>query len=109
MQEEPRTPNLYFHPKIHKKSNPGRPIVSSINSHSSKISEFVDIHLKDIVDKIKSHIKDTTDFIKKIEMIENLPEHAILVTMDVKSLFTQIPHSEGINALEKLKRITSIE
>ena len=40
-------------------------------------------------------------------MIANLPNDAILVTMDVKSLFTQIPHSEGINAvaraLEKLK------
>ena len=107
MQKEPRTPKLYFRPKIHKPNNPGRPIVSSMNSHSSKISEFVDIHLKDIVDNIKSHIKDTTDFIKKIEMIANLPDDAILVTMDVKSLFTQIPHSEGINAvaraLEKLK------
>lgn len=72
-----------------------------MNSHSSKISEFVDIHLKDIVDNIKSHIKDTTDFVKKIESIEELPEDAILVTMDVKSLFTQIPHNEGINAVAK--------
>ena len=107
IQEDPKTPNLYFRPKIHKTNNPGRPIVSSINSHSSKISEFVDIHLKDIVDNIKSHIKDTTDFIKKIEMLKDLPQDAILVTMDVKSLFTQIPHSEGINAvaraLEKLQ------
>ena len=83
------------------------PIVSSINSHTAKISHYVDIHLEPIVNGIKSHIKDTTDFINKIEQITNLPENAILVTMDVKSLFTNIPHSEGINAvaraLEKLE------
>ena len=80
--------------------------------YKEKISEFVDIHLKTIVEIIKSHIKDITDFIKKIEMIDNLPKEAILVTMDVKSLFTQIPHSEGINAvakaMEKLKEIRDI-
>ena len=107
MQLNPRTPNLYFRPKIHKPEVPGRPIVSSINSHSSKISAFVDIHLEEIVNGIKSHIKDTTDFINKVETITNIPEDTILVTMDVKSLFTQIPHSEGINAvaraLEKLE------
>ena len=74
------------------------------------ISHFIDIHLQPIVNGIKSHIKDTTDFINKIEKILNLPKEAILVTMDVKSLFTNIPHAEGINAvakaLEKLKDIT---
>ena len=56
---------------------------------------------------IKSHIKDTTDFINKIEQIRDITNNTILVTMDVKSLFTQIPHSEGISAvaraLEKMK------
>ena len=41
----------------------------------------------------------------------NLPKEAILVTMDVKSLFTNIPHTEGVNAVakapEKLKDITN--
>ena len=108
IQLNPQTPNLYFRPKIHKADVPGRPIVSSIDSHSSKISAFVDIHLEEIVNGIKSHIKDTTDFINKVEEIENIPEDTILVTMDVKSLFTQIPHNEGINAvartLERLEK-----
>jgi hypothetical protein len=98
-QTSPKTPNMYFRPKVHKTDIPGRPIVSSINSHSSKISHFVDIHLQPIISEIKSHIKDTTDFINRIEKIKTIPENTILVTMDVKSLFTNIPHTEGINAV----------
>ena len=40
-----RTPRLYLLPKIHKAGNPGRPVVSSIDCHTSKISEYVDYHL----------------------------------------------------------------
>ena len=101
LQNNSKTPNMYFLPKIHKTNNPGRPIVSSIGSPTAKISHFVDIHLEKIVNEIKSHIKDTTDFINKIETITDLPENTILVTMDVKSLFTNIPNTEGINAVAK--------
>ena len=69
--------------------------------YTAKISHFVDIPLEKIVNEIKSHIKDTTDFINKIETITDLPENTIIVTMDVKSLFTNIPNREGINAVAK--------
>ena len=101
IEHNPKTRNLYFRPKMHKTDTPGRPIVSSIHSHSSRISEFVDIQLEPIVNNIKSHIKDTIDFINKIETIQNIRKDTILVTMDVKSLFTQIPHTEGINAVAR--------
>ena len=58
-------------------------------------------HLEKIVNEIKSHIKDTTDYSNKIETITDLPENTIVVTMDVKSLFTNIPNIEGINAVAK--------
>ena len=41
-----KTPYFYLLPKIHKPNNPGRPVVSSINCPTSKISEFVDFHLQ---------------------------------------------------------------
>ena len=41
-----RTPYFYLLPKIHKPNNPGRPVASSINCHTAKISEFVDFHLQ---------------------------------------------------------------
>ena len=38
-----RTPIFYMLPKIHKINNPGRPIISSVNSHTEKISAYGDI------------------------------------------------------------------
>ncbi|XP_068759726.1 uncharacterized protein [Montipora capricornis] len=37
-----RTPVFYLLPKIHKPNNPGRPVVSSVNSHTEKLSAYVD-------------------------------------------------------------------
>ena len=45
-----------------------------------------------------SHIKDTTDFLNKLSNLGNLPNNAILVTLDVSSLYTNIPHNQGIDA-----------
>ena len=44
-----KTRKFYIQPKIHKKDNPGRPVVSSVNYHSSHISKYVDYHLQPIV------------------------------------------------------------
>ena len=33
----PKTPTLKLPPKVHKENHPGRPIVSSINSHSTTL------------------------------------------------------------------------
>ena len=46
-------------------------------------------------------MKDTTDFFNKTKNIE-VPPNAILVTMDVKSLYTNIPNDEGISAIDEL-------
>ena len=32
------TPNFYMQPKIHKQGNPGRPVISSVNCNTTKIS-----------------------------------------------------------------------
>ena len=83
-------------PKIHKEGNPGRPVVSSVNCHTSKISKFVDYHIQPLAKELPSYVKDTTDFINKVKDIGPLPENSYLVTMDVSSLYTNIPHDEGL-------------
>jgi len=97
---QPRTPQLYLLPKIHKNKLPvpGRPIVSASNSPTEKISQLADHFLQPIVCTTKSFVKDTTDFINKIEQIPYLPNNAILATIDVTSLYTNIPNDEGIQA-----------
>lgn len=96
-----RTSVFYTLPKIHKRLNkpPGRPIVSGNKSCTEMISHFCDFHLRNIVSKTKSYIKDSYDFLDKIKKIKNLPKETLLVTMDVSSLYTNIDHVEGIDAV----------
>ena len=97
---KPRTPKFYILPKIHKENNPGRPVISSINCHTSKISKYVDYHLQPIIKQIPSCVQDTNDFINKINN-HNIPKESIFVTLDVKSLYTNRPNPEGIAAVKK--------
>ena len=99
----PKTPTLKLPPKVHKEKHPGRPIVSSINSHSTKISEYVDHHLQPYTKDIKSYIKDTKDFLNHLDKVPtNISKNSYLVTLDVKSLYTSIPNEEGINIIKDI-------
>ena len=84
--------------KIHKKNPVGRPIISGCDGPTERISSFIDNILQRIAKTQKSYIKDTTDFINFIERT-NVPENTILVSMDVTSLYTNIPQEEGIDTV----------
>ena len=92
---------FYLVPKIHKKNNPGRPVISSVNCHTTKLSKYVDHFIQPLAKKVKSYIRDTTDLINKIKHIKRIPRNAILVTMDVRSLYSNIKHNDGIAALKE--------
>lgn len=87
----PRIPVFYTLTKIHKPTPVGRPIVAT---------SFVDSLLQPIAKSQKSYLKDTTDFVNFIER-RNLPGDVFLVSLDVTSLYTNIPQEEGINTLCK--------
>ena len=72
-----------FYPqlKIHKEANPGRPVVSSVNYHTTNISKYVDYHLQTIIKEIPSYAKDTQDFLKKLEKVKDIPQESLLVTL----------------------------
>ena len=95
-----RTPSFYFLPKIHKKEIKGRPIISGNGSPTEKISALVDELLKDYVKQIPSYVRDTSDFIQKVEAFTH-PSDYFLVTMDVSSLYTNIPNHEGITSVRR--------
>ena len=73
----------------------GRPIISGCEGPTERISSFVDHLLQPIAQKQKSYLKDTTDFINFIEKTE-VSQNTILVSMDVTSLYTNIPQDDGI-------------
>ena len=57
------------------------------------------------VQKLEFHIKDSTDFIKKVSTIDRVLQESFLVTIDIRSLYTNIPNNKGIKAVETtLKR-----
>ena len=62
-----RTSKLYFLKKIHKNPMGIRPIVSSCESITERISQFVDRWLQPYVQRLPSYVKDTTEFINQIE------------------------------------------
>ena len=64
----------------------------------------MDHQLQPMVEKLPSYVKDTTDFIKKLDGIKTTPDNCYLVTMDVKSLYSNIPHTEGIKSTETFMR-----
>ena len=92
-----RPARLYFLRKIHKSPIGICPIVSSCGSPTENISQFVDYWLQPHMKSLPSYIKDTTQLINELRELSVEPD-TFLVTIDVKSLYTCIPHSEGIQA-----------
>ena len=72
-----------------------RPIVLSVNSITENISKFVDHWLQPIVKQLPSYIKDTNTFANLIIQTP-VPTDCKLVSIDVSSLYTNIPHHDGI-------------
>ena len=102
-----RVPQFYMLPKIHKEYDatlpvgyPGRPIVSACYSRTENISGFVAEILQPHVKNLKSYIKDTADFLRKLQNVLCVSKKAFLVTLDVTSLYSNIPHSDGIKVCE---------
>ena len=77
-----------------------------MNCHTANISKYVDYHLQPIVKEIPSYVKDTQGFLKKLEKVKDISLERLLVTLDVKSLYTNIPNNEGIKAVKDPMRNT---
>ena len=106
--EEPRNRMFYLLPKIHKPKGKWlngtippaiRPIVSDCSSDTYNISEFIDHYLKPVSNLHPSYLKDTPDFINKIRNIK-VPTKALLITLDVDALYTNIDNTNGLKAVQ---------
>ena len=96
-----RTPIFYMLPKIHKPNNPGRPVISSVNSHTEKLPAYVDEFLRPLAQALPSHMRDTTDFIIRLQNLGRVPENSILATLDVSSLYTNKDTDDGLAIIEE--------
>ena len=103
-RKENKIGRFYLLPKIHKRlvDVPERLVVSNCGTPTEKISEFVDFHLQPIVKTLPRVIKDITEFLCKLKELGDIPESAIICSMDVVGLYPHILHDEG---LENIKEI----
>ena len=103
-----RSQAFYTLPKTHKKVTPipTRPIVSGCSGPNENISRFISYILNPIVKRVKSYVKDSKHLVNIIESTTIQPS-SLLVTMDVGSLYTNIPQDEGVEValsyMEKYK------
>ena len=97
IKSEAKQPTLYLLPKTHKLNTPGRPIVSACSCPSENISEYLDSFLLPVVQSLPTNVKDTTHaptIFEQINAAQNV-QPQLLFTMDVVSLYTSIPHTDG--------------
>lgn len=96
--KEVRTQKLYFLKKIHKSPVAVRPIVSGTSGPTEKASAFIDHYSQPLVTATSSYTKDSTAIIQLLEE-RTFPQEVILATVDVRSLYLNIPHEEGMESL----------
>ena len=83
------TPTLYGLPKKHKEACPCRPVLASNDCFNYKCASW----LNEIFNPLRQHptnIKDTFEFVKPIQESSS-KQNLIMLSFDVKSLFTNIP------------------
>jgi hypothetical protein len=76
-----------------------RPIISSVNSATSRLAKYLDFQLKPFLQFVPSHISSSNEFLLFLKQKYNFSVK-FLVTLDVVSLYTEISDDLGITAVE---------
>ena len=99
---------FYVLPKIHKPTSTwprknkipaGRPIIGNSYSEDTEICRFIDSFLKPIVEQQPYILSNSDHLLQTIANLE-ISSSAILFTLDVASLYTNIPIVEGIKTVK---------
>ncbi|XP_024892886.1 uncharacterized protein LOC112468084 [Temnothorax curvispinosus] len=93
-------PRCYGLPKIHKDGSPLRIIVSTLGSPLYNMAYFLHNILEKSVPKPESYIKDGWSFVELIGDV-GIGEDDVLISLDVASLFTNIPKDLVLKAIER--------
>ena len=64
--------------------------------------------LRRFAPRIQSYVKDTTHFLNILKHLK-IQSTDLLVAIDVKSLYTNIPHTEGIAAITTVMEGTELD
>lgn len=98
----PQTSRIYLLPKIHKASNPGRPIVSACRCPTENIASYLDQIMCLLMRNLGTYVKDTIHAFRIFDDFHfdnTMTGERFLYTMDIKSLYTVILNNSGLEAL----------
>ena len=93
-----KPPMLYGLPKIHKDEVPLRPIVACIGSPTYDLSKFLASLISPLSGGTRSYVRNSLHFVEEVKGL-NLKENEIMVSFDVRSLFTNVPIAESIQVI----------
>jgi hypothetical protein len=88
-------PKLYVIPKLHKDPITTRPIIPSLCYPTTPLSKLCSKYLKGGQAKLAQCILNSKQFVQRVEN-QTVSEHALLVTMDVDALFTNVNVQQAI-------------
>ena len=88
-------------PKVHKEGMPLRPIVSSIGAVTYETSKELSRILKPLVGKSPYQVQNNKEFIQCLEGNQLISDE-IIMSYDVKALFTSVPIQPALNIIKKL-------
>ena len=102
---------FYGLPKIHKEGNPVRPIVSYVGSPTYNLASFFSTIISKNTTPPKLKIINSFELVQKLKNV-NVPDNFVLASLDVVSLFTNIPKEAAISAVkcrwEEIRRKVSM-
>ena len=96
-----QTPKLYGIPKIHKHFNhlpPMRPIVAQSSSPLTPSARLIDHILQPLAQSYDDYLHNSTSLILRLQST-HIPNSAVLVTVDVESLYPSIPQPECLQVI----------
>ena len=110
---DPKLREFYGLPKVHKKEEswplpgkepPLRPVCPNVGTALTHLSQWVDFHIQPLAQRMLKDdlVKDSYDFVERLKNLV-IPEDTpiILLAIDVESLYTNIPHQDGIEAIRE--------
>ena len=92
-----RPGKLYGLPKVHKTDNPLRPIISSIGTFNYNLAKFL-VPMIAPFTKNEFTVENSNDFVEQLLKLD-LSGPAVMASIDVESLFTNVPLKETTNLI----------
>ena len=89
---------FYGRVKLHKVGEPLRPIVSTVCSCTYKVAKGTARVLAAYCRQVESYIRNTKELVEETKSWR-IEQGEILVSFDVKSLFTSVPGEEAMKSV----------